>query len=60
MNRPANSKKQAELKFHSERSHNPDSLDERIIALVRLMARCAAEEDYRNRSPDHHQDKGGN
>jgi len=60
MDKRINKNSRFSLKKSRDRSHNPDSLDERIIALVRLMARCTAEEDYRNRSPDHHQDKGGN
>ena len=50
--------KQDGLKKLVKRSHNQGSLDTRIIAFVRLMARLAAEEDYRNATPDN-QDKGG-
>ncbi len=35
------------LHCHQKRSHNLDSYDERITALVRFLARRAAEEDYR-------------
>ena len=61
MGKPVNPSKQAELKTQAKRSHNQDSLDERIVALVRLMARCAAEEDYRNSRADHNQqnEEGG-
>ena len=46
-----------DLKTPAKRSHNKDSCDERMIALVRFLARCAAEEDYRmyqdaHRPPD--------
>ncbi len=60
MNKPAEQNKQAELQGLANRSHNQDSLDARVIALVRLMARHAAEEDYRKRAADHHPNKGGN
>ncbi len=51
-----------DLKNHHQRSHNPRTEDERIIALVRFLARRAAEEDYRKfvdapQSPD--KNKGG-
>jgi len=36
-----------DLKTPIDRSHNRDSDDERIIALVRFLARRAAEQDYR-------------
>ena len=36
-----------DLKTPAKESHNQDSCDERMIALVRFLARCAAEEDYR-------------
>ncbi len=36
-----------DLKTSVDRSHNRDSDDERIRALVRLLARRAAAEDYR-------------
>ncbi len=60
MNKPTNSAKQAKLKSQANRSHNLDSPDAQIIALVRLMARRAAEEDYRKRAAKHQPDKGGN
>ena len=37
----------AGLHYHQKRSHNQDSYDERITALVRFLARRAAEEDIR-------------
>ena len=47
---PANKNKKnsaLDLKTPVDRSHNRDSDDERIKALVRLLARRAAAEDYR-------------
>lgn len=38
--------KPARLKARVKQSHNDDSMDKRIIALVKLLARRAAEEDY--------------
>ena len=37
-----------DLKTPADRSHNRDSDEERIKAFVRLLARRAAAEDYRN------------
>ncbi len=39
--------RQIDLKTRMKRSHNRDSDDERIKALVRFLARRAAVEDYR-------------
>ncbi len=36
-----------DLKTLVKESHNQDACDEHVIALVRFLARCAAEEDYR-------------
>jgi len=50
------------LKPHSDRSHNLDSAlpDERIIALVKFMARRAAQMDYEScaASQTDHPEKG--
>ena len=48
MNKPAITSKQAKLKSLSNRSHNHDSIDPRLIALVKFLARRAAEEDYKS------------
>ncbi len=47
MNKPSKQNKQTQLKTPTNRSHNRDSSDEHIIALVKFLARCAAEDDYR-------------
>jgi len=47
MNKPSKQNKQTQLKTQPNRSHNRDSGDEHIIALVKFLARCAAEDDYR-------------
>ncbi len=51
MNRfPGNREKRSyelDLKTPIDRSHNRDSVDERVKALVRFLARRAAAEDYR-------------
>ena len=38
---------QHKLKTHTKESHNQGCSDEHIIALVKFLARCAAEDDYR-------------
>ena len=48
MNKPAITSKQAKLKSPANRSHNNCSIDPRLIALVKLLARRAAEEDYKS------------
>lgn len=48
-----------DLKTHSIASHNQGSSDARIIALVKFLARHAAEEDYRQHIADHHSDRSG-
>lgn len=57
MGKRVNKNSRFSLKKSRDRSHNPDSLDERIIALVKLLARSAAEEDYR-KCARHLSDKG--
>ena len=47
------------LKTHAIASHNQSPLDARIIALVKFLARRAAEEDYRAHNANHHPDNSG-
>lgn len=47
MNKSAKNNQQTQLKSHSNQSHN---LDSRLIALVKFMARRAAEEDYKTKN----------
>jgi len=49
MTKPATTSKQAELKSLANRSHNHGSIDTWLIAQVKLLARHAAEEDYKSR-----------
>jgi len=46
MNSPTGKNKQTQLKTPINRSHNRDISDERMIALVKFLARRAAEDDY--------------
>lgn len=39
--------REIDLKTPAKQSHNCDSNDEQIIAWVKFLARCAAEDDYR-------------
>ncbi len=63
MGKPTNKNKATPLKSRSDRSHNPDTSlpDEQIIALVKFLARRAAQQDYDSNAAsqaDHH-DKSG-
>ncbi|MBL3588677.1 MAG: hypothetical protein JMN24_02645 [gamma proteobacterium endosymbiont of Lamellibrachia anaximandri] len=60
MNKPAKHTKQAELKTQINQSHTDSSPDAHIIALVRSMARRAAEEYFRTCAAEDYPDKGGN
>lgn len=60
MNKPAKHTKQVELKSLINQSHTQGSPDAQIIALVRSIARRAAEEDYRACAAEDYPDKGGN
>ncbi|MBT2997427.1 MAG: hypothetical protein KME56_12430 [Candidatus Thiodiazotropha sp. (ex Ctena orbiculata)] len=47
------------LKTHSKESHNQTLADEQLIQLIKLMARRAAEADFKAPLP-YHLDQGGN
>lgn len=47
-----------DLKTHNIASHNQISPDERLIRLVKLLARRAAEKDFEAHIA-HHQNRGG-
>ncbi len=44
---PRRNDREIDLKTPAKQSHNDNSSDEHIIAWVKFLARCAAEDDYR-------------
>lgn len=44
---PRRNDREIDLKTLAKQSHNDNTSDEQIIAWVKFLARCAAEDDYR-------------
>lgn len=57
--KPAHDRATTGLKTHSKESHNQSLANERFIQLVKLLARRAAEADFKAPLP-YHLDQGGN